>query len=623
MRLSRFLADVYNHADSADLGYNERLGYDESAAGPEQVMEYLASDRVYGIGDDCSGEEARTIAAVRYALSQNSYQRYVPVTLADTVSEEAMVEILENQAELPGVEIVTNTVRRYNDSVYFAHILGYTGPVSEEELAAYKEQGISYRRNDQVGKAGLEQALEQELRGTEGTERFLVDNVGRVTQVLESREPEAGNDVYLTIDTGLQKTVYRLLEQKLAGILLSNLVPEKADGSAELTVSAEEAVLALMDNHIIDVERFPDGGGEMETLLWNQLCSKMGLHLPYLREGVSVPYGELDEERKVSSGYIVEFLKEKGLLDTPEEIIEEAWQQGTASLSEYLLAGLRDGWITGPEAEKRYESLDETADRMTDWLFESLPEDSGFWQVLYEMMLRQGEITKEQLCMVLYEQGVLENQDGAYEALGSGAMGAYGFLREKIGNLEIIPAQLALDPCTASSVIVDPENGQVLACVTYPGYDTNRLANSVDGAYYSRLLQDGSLPLYNNAAQQRTAPGSTFKPLTAVAALTEGLIQADTMIEDHGIFEEVVPSPRCWIYPMGSTHGAINVAEALRDSCNYFFYQLGYQMSMVRKTMNRSRALKLCGNTRSCSGFMRLPAWRFRKMPRRRRMNSR
>ena len=65
--------------------------------------------------------------------------------------------------------------------------------------------------------------------------------------------------------------------------------------------------------------------------------------------------------------------------------------------------------------------------------------------------------------------------------------------------------------------------------------------------------------------------------------MTEGLIGPDTVIETHGIFEEITPSPRCWIYP-GGTHGAINVAEAIRDSCNYFFYTLGYDMSLEGET---------------------------------------
>ena len=74
-------------------------------------------------------------------------------------------------------------------------------------------------------------------------------------------------------------------------------------------------------------------------------------------------------------------------------------------------------------------------------------------------------------------------------------------MREKIRNLELTPAQLALDPSTASCVVVEPDTGQVLACVTYPGYDNNRLANQVDGDYYNQLLEDRSLPLYNNALQ--------------------------------------------------------------------------------------------------------------------------
>ena len=72
--------------------------------------------------------------------------------------------------------------------------------------------------------------------------------------------------------------------------------------------------------------------------------------------------------------------------------------------------------------------------------------------------------------------------------------------------------------------------------------------------------------------------------MTAAAALTEGLITPETVIQDRGIFQIVTPSPRCWIYP-GGTHGAINVSQALRDSCNYFFYSLGYGFSLPGVTV--------------------------------------
>lgn len=84
---------------------------------------------------------------------------------------------------------------------------------------------------------------------------------------------------------------------------------------------------------------------------------------------------------------------------------------------------------------------------------------------------------------------------------------------DEIGKLEITPAQLALEPCSAGCVITDPNTGEVLACVSYPGYDNNRLTNTMDSAYFASLNLDHSSPLYSKATQQQTAPGSTFKPV--------------------------------------------------------------------------------------------------------------
>ncbi len=74
-----------------------------------------------------------------------------------------------------------------------------------------------------------------------------------------------------------------------------------------------------------------------------------------------------------------------------------------------------------------------------------------------------------------------------------------------------------------------------------------------------------------------TAPGSTFKPLSATAGLAEGVIDTSTLIDDLGIFDKVSNQPRCWIYP--SNHGEENVTDAIRDSCNYFFYEVGWRLA--------------------------------------------
>lgn len=582
--LQRFLADVYGHASAEDLGMNQRLGYDESQASAEQVLDYLRSDSRFGIGEEYSQERAMEIAALRLEIGANSYRRYVATDVAEEISQESMAAILEAQAQLTGVDVVQESRRRYVDSEYFAHILGYTGTISQEELDAYEEQGLEYDRNAQVGKAGIEQALEQSLRGDDGRETFYVDSLGRVTQVLETREASVGQDVYLTIDAQLQKTIYDLLEQKLAGIILANMTQEGGEAS-ELAISESDVVMALLENHVADGRLFgSQGRGTAQRQLYESLQERIQGNEGILRNSFSVPYGQLSQELQDIQDLMRALLEEEGYLEgaLPQET-SQWWAEGSASLEEFLQRGIEEQWLSPMESQERYTSGGQAVEQLEQWILERLPEDEDYQFLLWRQMLAEGRISGEQVCMALLEQGKVADENGAYEQLSSGSLSAYAFLREKIRNLELTPAQLALDPSTASCVVVEPDTGQVLACVTYPGYDNNRLANQVDGDYYNQLLEDRSLPLYNNALQQETAPGSTFKPITAAAALTEGLIGPDTVIETHGIFEEITPSPRCWIYP-GGTHGAINVAEAIRDSCNYFFYTLGYDMSLEGET---------------------------------------
>lgn len=166
---------------------------------------------------------------------------------------------------------------------------------------------------------------------------------------------------------------------------------------------------------------------------------------------------------------------------------------------------------------------------------------------------------------------------------------------DKIRNLEITPAQLALEPCSAGCVIADPKTGDTLACVTYPGYDNNRLTNTMDSAYFAALNKDQSRPLYSRATQERTAPGSTMKPAIAVAALEEGVITPSEIMRATGVYTEAYGNPTCWIYNQyHGSHGNINVVDALRVSCNYYFYEIGFRLGGGRSTgYSSDRALEL------------------------------
>lgn len=123
-----------------------------------------------------------------------------------------------------------------------------------------------------------------------------------------------------------------------------------------------------------------------------------------------------------------------------------------------------------------------------------------------------------------------------------------------------------------AAAVVSVGTGEVLALASYPTYDLSTFNED-----YDELVNDQRLPMFNRATQGIYAPGSTFKMVTAVAALESGIITPSSIIQDRGIYTYYKdPQPMCWIYSQtGSTHGHINVSQAITDSCNYFFYEVG------------------------------------------------
>ena len=127
----------------------------------------------------------------------------------------------------------------------------------------------------------------------------------------------------------------------------------------------------------------------------------------------------------------------------------------------------------------------------------------------------------------------------------------------------------------ASAVITDVKTGDVLACVSYPGYDNNRLVNNMDTDYYAKLSTDKSSPFFNKATQQTAAPGSTFKILSTIAGMSEGVIDDGTYINCTGSFDLVTPPINCW---NKQGHGEIEIREAIEQSCNYYFNMVGFKL---------------------------------------------
>lgn len=126
------------------------------------------------------------------------------------------------------------------------------------------------------------------------------------------------------------------------------------------------------------------------------------------------------------------------------------------------------------------------------------------------------------------------------------------------------------DACAGAAVVVDVNSGEILATASAPNYDLTEYYSN-----YNDLLNNELTPLLNRAFSGRYAPGSTFKMATGIAGLESNVINTDTLIRDLGIYTKYPDyKPRCWVYSdYGTTHGPINVSQALEKSCNYFFYE--------------------------------------------------
>ncbi|MCF2680361.1 penicillin-binding protein [Faecalicatena contorta] len=602
----RFIADVYGLKTIDELSEEQK----NQSAG--DIIDYLCTDKRYGYGIDqkeLGKDEVLKLINIRYAISLNSYQKYIATTIAEDVSDETVADVMENSDALQGVSIEEESLRRYTDSMCFANIIGYTGQISTEEYDALsKEDQEKYDKNDTIGKAGIEKTMDSVLKGEKGEVKLYVNSVGKVIEKTQESEPEAGNDLYLSIDANLQKAAYHILEQELAGILLSKIQNtlsydrSKVSDGSDVIIPIGDVYDSFISNEILNMNHFAQDDAkatekEVYAIFSSYKEELLGTLEQIFSNADAAAYKDSSKEIQAYLTYIVTDILTRntgvimsGEIDT-NDVTYKAWKEDESiNIYTYLNYAISKNWVDSAKLKEyvaegnKYTDSSELYEGLKKYLLEYLKEDSGFDKLIYKYMIKDGRVTGRQICLMLYEQEVLEYDEAQYQALLSGATGPYDFIRGKIQTLDITPGQLALEPCTGSFVMTDTKTGQVLACVSYPGYDNNRLANTMDSAYYNKLVTDNARPFYNNATQEKTAPGSTYKPLVSIAGLTEGVINTQTVLPCHGVYEKVTPNPKCWVYP--NAHGSLNVEGAIENSCNCFYYEVGYRLSLTDNGRN-------------------------------------
>lgn len=234
---------------------------------------------------------------------------------------------MENNQSLTGIEIGEDWDRVYTGGEAFSHILGYTGKISSEEMERYADSDRSYTSDSIVGKSGIEQYMENELQGIDGEREILVNNVGKIVgEEKIIKETVSGKDVYLSIDKDLQITVYRILEQNLAGIIASNLINAKKFDKAHISDTTDiripiyDVYMALIDNSVIQLSDLDCADAtELERHIAALLEEKNEEVLKDLKQEFldgNTDYNHLSEEMQEYVSYItskIEILNESSI----------------------------------------------------------------------------------------------------------------------------------------------------------------------------------------------------------------------------------------------------------------------------------------------------------------------
>ncbi|HWQ78628.1 MAG TPA: penicillin-binding transpeptidase domain-containing protein [Anaerovoracaceae bacterium] len=216
----------------------------------------------FKIPPELSDAEARKIMVVRNELSSQGYRKYMPAKIAGGVSNNTIVIMEEKNSDLPGVEVVAESVRNYPSGSTLAHVLGYLGQISESEKAEYVDEK-GYKSTDMLGKEGIEKSFESYLKGKDGTKNVEVNALGELVRVINEEEPQKGKDVYLTIDLELQKTAEAALQQALTEIQKAGTFKSQYDdfkyGTAYKNANVGAAVaLDVKTGDVLAMASYPD-----------------------------------------------------------------------------------------------------------------------------------------------------------------------------------------------------------------------------------------------------------------------------------------------------------------------------------------------------------------------------
>lgn len=229
-------------------GYEDRVERLQKNIGVQPSA--TARDVLYWMAErynlqDFTPAEQRTIAGIRYEMEQRGFNIEVRYTFAEDISISTVSKVKEHSYALEGVDVRESSTRQYVSGDIAPHIIGYTGPIYQEEYGELKEKG--YALDDTVGKAGIELQFEDVLRGKAGKRKITMNAEGDVIDAVTEVEPIPGNSIVLTIDSAMQEVALSAMQRQIAYLNATAKEGEgkEADAGAVVAVDCKTGELLV------------------------------------------------------------------------------------------------------------------------------------------------------------------------------------------------------------------------------------------------------------------------------------------------------------------------------------------------------------------------------------------
>lgn len=527
------------------------------------------------------------VISIRNLIFQHRYQKYKNIIIAKDINNQTIIDIEENKDSVLGVSVIDNLERVYNDPIYISNIIGYTSKNDEN--------------NQIVGEMGIEKNLNDILSAKEGYKKLYVDSTGKVLDEVETSSPSYGNDVYLSIDIELQKFAYNKVEDVLTKFYLEHLVNSNSfvDDVRELKdgyfISSSMIYNSLLTNGVIDIKHLSNKlASETEKKVYNIIS-------PFIKENIdkisSILLGDLplksfsDYEQSLIK-FLFTYLQNANIIDVSklnsDDDTIKSWLNKELLPKTYLSYLIGNNYINIEKLgiNKKYSDVNDVANSIITYINDRFYTDRNFLTLISEKLFLNNLISGRDIIQILYDQEFLK-KDEHYENFENGK-DSYSYLIELIENKILTPGVIGVEPFSAAFVMNDTNTGKVLAMVSYPGYDNNKMD---DNNYLRYIMSNNTSQLLNRATQLMKAPGSTFKPIMALAGLEEDVIEPYETVYCNGVFDTVTPEIKCWIYPSG--HGSLNTIGGIANSCNVYFNEIGHRLGSKSKDEKYSNAIAL------------------------------